>query len=76
MYTAFRLKPGRDSDLITWLEGFEPGDRSYYIRQAIRQGIQTPARQAPVEVSIKPKAAAEEIRPEPADLDSALDNWL
>jgi hypothetical protein len=36
---AFRLKKGRDRDLIAWLENFGEGERSFYIRQALRAGI-------------------------------------
>ncbi len=33
---GFRLKPGRDDDLIEWLEGLWSNDRSYYIRESLR----------------------------------------
>ncbi len=36
---AFRLKKGRDRDLIAWLENFGEGERSFHIRQALRAGI-------------------------------------
>ena len=38
---AFRLKKGRDRDLIAWLENFGEGERSFHIRQALRAGIAT-----------------------------------
>lgn len=38
---AFRLKKGRDRDLIAWLESFGEGERSFHIRQALRAGIAT-----------------------------------
>ncbi len=33
---SFRLKAGRDDDLISWLENITANDRSYYIREALR----------------------------------------
>lgn len=36
---TFRLKPGRDEDLITWLESLGEGERSFFIRNALRKAI-------------------------------------
>lgn len=36
MNIGFRLKPGRDDVIIKWLEGLGENDRSYYIREALR----------------------------------------
>lgn len=66
---AFRLKKGRDRDLITWLESFGEGERSFYIRQALRAGIATAqggqaAMQQAAPVIEKPAAEAPS-KPEP-----------
>lgn len=37
---TFRLKPERDSDLINWLDSLGEGERSFFIRQALRQALQ------------------------------------
>jgi len=39
MIIAFRLKPGRDDDLINWYESLGDGDRSYYIRETLRKNL-------------------------------------
>ena len=39
MYIAFRLKPGRDDDLINWFESLGDGDKSYYIRETLRKNL-------------------------------------
>ncbi len=39
MFIAFRLKPGRDDDLIRWLESLGSGDQSYYIRESLRRDL-------------------------------------
>ena len=36
---AFKVKPGRDDDLIKWLEEIGEGERSFFIRQALRAVI-------------------------------------
>ncbi len=36
MHIGFRLKPGRDDLIINWLESVGENDRSYYIREALR----------------------------------------
>ncbi len=33
---SFRLKPGRDDQIINWLEDVGDNDRSYHIREALR----------------------------------------
>jgi hypothetical protein len=35
----FRLREGRDDDLIQWLDGLPEGERSFYLRQALRKGL-------------------------------------
>ncbi len=39
MFIAFRLKPGRDDDLIRWVESLGNGDQSYYIRESLRRDL-------------------------------------
>ncbi len=39
MFIAFRLKPGRDDDLIAWLESLGAGDQSYHIRETLRRNL-------------------------------------
>jgi hypothetical protein len=34
-----RVYPGKDDDLIAWLESLPPGERSALIREALRVGI-------------------------------------
>jgi hypothetical protein len=36
---TFRLKPERDSDLIDWLNSLGEGERSCFIRQALRKAL-------------------------------------
>jgi hypothetical protein len=38
-YIHVRVSPGRDDDLIDWLEALPPGDRSEAVREALRIGI-------------------------------------
>ncbi len=33
---SFRLKPGRDDAIIDWLESLGEHDRSYYVREGLR----------------------------------------
>lgn len=36
---SFRLKVGRDDDLISWFESISANDKSYYIREALRGSL-------------------------------------
>ncbi len=36
----FRVKPGRDDDIINWLVGLGEKERSFYIRMALREWLQ------------------------------------
>jgi predicted DNA-binding protein len=77
MFIAFRLKPGRDDDLIKWAESLGAGDKSYYIREAIRQGLFR-ITYAPIcpSVRIEAKQVGEsQTEVNEADLDAALDAW-
>jgi hypothetical protein len=33
---GFRVKPGRDDLIISWIEGIQASDKSYHIREALR----------------------------------------
>ncbi len=74
MFIAFKLKQGRDDDLIEWITNAGDGDRSYHIREAIRRGLlaSTSPTINPV-IRIAPKEPAATAA---ADLDAALDDWL
>ncbi len=36
---SFRLKAGKDDDLIRWIEGISANDRSYHIRETLRSSL-------------------------------------
>ena len=74
MFVAFRLKPGRDDDLISFINNAGEGDRSYHIREALRQGLFREAAPIPA-VKIKPKQAKEQA-PEVLDLEKNLEEWF
>ena len=74
MFIAFRLKPGRDNDLIGWINNAREGDRSYHIREALRQSLFRQATPLP-DIKIKPKEAKEATLVK-ADLEKNLEEWL
>jgi len=39
MRITFRLKDDRDDDLLHWFQVVGEGERSYFIRQALRRGL-------------------------------------
>ena len=45
--TGFRLKYGRDNQIIEWLESSGEKDKSYYIREALRYYVNALMPQAP-----------------------------
>jgi hypothetical protein len=77
VFIAFRLKPGRDDDLIAWIQNTGEGDRSYHIRQMIRQGLwQTPA-SSHTTVKLEPRKVGNAIQTvSERNLEAALDTWL
>ncbi len=77
MFVAFRVKGGRDDDLITWLAGLGEGDRSYYIREALRQGLfrQTPAPAYPVMKIEAIEVQDKKQKVNEVDLEAALEAW-
>ena len=36
---TFRLRPGKDEDLIKWVKSFNDGERSHFIRQALKKVV-------------------------------------
>ena len=40
MVINFKVKPGRDDDIINWLAGLGEKERSFYIRLALREWLQ------------------------------------
>ncbi len=44
MLIAFRLKPGKDDDLIAWLKSIQDGDRSNQIKMVLRGENQLPVK--------------------------------
>jgi hypothetical protein len=39
MRITFRLKDNRDEDLLQWFNALGEGERSFFIRQALRRGL-------------------------------------
>jgi hypothetical protein len=57
----FRLREGRDDDLIQWLDGLPEGERSFYLRQALRKGL------GPVDLEIPSAVTAKGLNLEPPE---------
>jgi hypothetical protein len=80
VYIAFRLKPNRDSDIISWLESLGEGDRSYAILEALRKGfIPAPPTfsHCPLPaITIKVRQVEEAQPTNEQDLEATLDSWL
>jgi len=82
MFIAFRLKPGRDDDLIAWISSLGRDERSCNIRQALRGVVFNAApvntRQAPGKhhANIMPKAADAKATENTRDIETNLDQWL
>ena len=77
MLTRFRLKPGRDDDLITWLNNLDSGDRSYHTMKILKKGLTASLRrpEAPA-IKIAPNKVRN-IKPpvNEVDLESAFESW-
>ncbi len=71
MFIAFRLKPGRDDDLIAWMQTLGVDERSAGIRQALRGNVSRPA----PTVKVQPKQVAEREQVS-NDLEKNLDSWF
>lgn len=74
MFVAFRLKPGKDNDLINWISNMGEGDRSYYIREALRQGLFRQSAPLPT-IKIEPKQA-NKADPVKVDIEKNLAEWF
>jgi len=79
MRITFRLKGERDDDLIHWFNILGAGERSFFIRQALRRALcsEEQAVQLPAAVSEPGKTVAEEpVSAEEAEerLTSMIDN--
>lgn len=61
---TFRLMPGRDDDLIQWLETLGEGERSFYIRQILRRGLAGPVTPA-LSIPSRAPVAASKKQPQP-----------
>ena len=77
MYIGFRLREGRDDDIIEWISSLDK-DRSHHIREAIRGGLNTKMTSPPVKsVPKKPVVELpEEDDTDEGDLEANLDSWL
>lgn len=75
VFIAFKLKKGRDQDLIDWIKGLDEGDRSYHIRELLRRGISMrfPSQLPPTRIQPKQTINAE-IKI--IDLDKNLQEWM
>jgi hypothetical protein len=76
VFIAFRLKSGRDDDLISWMNENSQGDRSYYIREAIRKGLCQQSVSFSIN-KIKIEPDREEVRAqELKDIENNLNKWF
>lgn len=81
MLTGFRLKPGRDDDIINWLAAIPEGDRGYYIRETLRKGIaaagpsRPPAISPATELPPVPVLSRPPASMDPDQLQKNLDSW-
>ncbi len=84
MFVAFRLKPGRDDDLIAWINTLGEDERSAGIRQALRGNVSRPEVETfprrhvmetfPEREKIEPKQIEPSARQ--VDIEANLDGWL
>ena len=75
VFVAFKLKKGRDQDLIAWIGSLDEGDRSYHIRELLRRGLnmQAPSQLTPIRIQPKQTTNAETVK---IDLDKNLQEWM
>lgn len=83
---GFRLKPERDDELISWLEDMGEGERSFFIREALRKAIlqesgvpkfnsqRTETVSKPFPAIPQPVNEATADEPQQEDLENKLDN--
>jgi len=77
MRITFRLKDERDEDLLMWFKNLGEGERSFYIRQAIRRGLNNSVESTTVSVMNNHPESL--INPEPVsagEAESRLSNLL
>ncbi len=60
----FKVKPGRDDDIINWLEGLGDNERSFYIRLALREWLQGKSKGGRVQVRLPVKRSSDDKEPE------------
>ena len=75
MFIAFRLKPGRDDDLIAWVNSLGQDERSYNIRQALRGNtgpVSEPVRVKPKVIPVKSEPPTDNA----GDIEKNLDSWF
>ena len=75
MFIAFRLKPGRDDDLISWINSLGQDERSYNIRQALRGNISPVSQPVRIQPKVTPNQTGEKLK-DTGDLEANLNNWL
>ncbi len=75
MFIAFRLKEGRDDDIISWVESLGERDRSYSIRQALKEHLSEPHSPVLVKKHRFPKEKPVETQND-VNVDENLDSWL
>ena len=75
MFVGFRLRPGKDDDLIEWIENIEK-DRSYYIREALRGKVKQKKASAPKEVTAAPISFPSDPVVSDEGLEANLDGWM
>jgi len=76
MLIAFRLKPGRDDDLIAWISSLGQDERSYNIRRALRGSLEGPALVQVKPAKVEPMKPAGPQEADAADIEKNLDGWL
>lgn len=82
MFIAFRLKPGRDDDLIAWVNTLGVDERSAGIRQALRGNLTRvevetfPHREHRQSIAEVKKIEPRQVDPVTPDIESNLDSWL
>jgi len=78
MFIAFRLKPGRDDDLIAWVSSLGQDERSIGIRHALRSSITGSGKIQGYHVpKIMPRSIEQEDQDKtPINLEENLDSWF
>ncbi len=77
MFVGFRLKKGRDDAIITWLNSVETNDRSYHIREALRQNFGNEKPKVTTQSSnLNIKELNNNNNNNNNNVESNLDNWM